>query len=92
MEGKDVIPVDDMLAKIRAACSAREDEDLVIMARTDALAVHGLDEAIRRGILYAEAGADLIFVEAVRSRDEMGLVNREIPTPTLANMIELGQG
>lgn len=91
MEGKDVIPVDDMLAKIRAACSAREDEDLVIMARTDALAVHGLDEAIRRGILYAEAGADLIFVEAVRSRDEMGLVNREIPKPTLANMIEGGK-
>ncbi len=91
MEGKNVIPAEEMVAKIRAAVYAREDEDLVLMARTDALAVHGIDEAIRRGNLYAEAGADLIFIEAVCTVEDMKRVNAEISKPTLANMIEGGK-
>jgi methylisocitrate lyase len=61
MEGKQVVPLEDMLAKLKAAVDARVDQDLVIMARTDALATHGLQEAIERANLYREAGADLIF-------------------------------
>lgn len=91
MEGKNVIPAEEMVAKIKAAVHAREDEDLVIMARTDALAIHGIDEAIRRGNLYAEAGADLIFIEAVQTVEDMKRVNAEITKPTLANMIEGGK-
>lgn len=91
MEGKSVIPAEEMVAKIKAAVHAREDEDLVIMARTDALAIHGVDEAIKRGNLYADAGADLIFVEAVRTVEDMKRVNAEIAKPTLANMIEGGK-
>ena len=91
MEGKQVVGREDMLAKIKAALDARNDSDLVIMARTDALAVLGVDEAIERGILYREAGADLIFVEAPRSIEEMRRINREIDAPTLANNVEGGQ-
>lgn len=91
MEGKSVIPTEEMVAKIRAALYAREDADLVIMARTDALAVNGFEDALRRGKAYAEAGADLIFVEAVTSEEQMRRVNTEIPRPTLANMIEGGK-
>ncbi len=91
MAGKAVIPLEEMVAKIKAAIAARQDPDLVIMARTDALAVHGFDDAIRRGKAYAEAGADMIFVEAVTSEEQMRTVNREILKPTLANMIEGGK-
>ncbi len=91
MAGKAVIPLEEMVAKIKAAVAARQDPDLVIMARTDALAVHGFDDAIRRGKAYAEAGADMIFVEAVTSEEQMRTVNREILKPTLANMIEGGK-
>ncbi len=91
MEGKQVVGREDMLAKIKAALDARIDPDLVIMARTDALAVLGLDEAIERGILYREAGADLIFVEAPRSIEEMRRINQEIDAPTLANNVEGGK-
>jgi 2-methylisocitrate lyase-like PEP mutase family enzyme len=81
MEGKQIIPTLEMVAKIKAAVDARMDPDLVIMARTDALAVSGIDEAIERGNRYAEAGADLIFVEAPTSKEEMARVNREIQAP-----------
>jgi methylisocitrate lyase len=80
-----------MLAKIKAAVDARVDPDLVIMARTDALATHGLQEAIERGNLYREAGADLIFVEAPRTVEEMRRINSEIKAPTLANNLEGGK-
>lgn len=91
MEGKQIIPTLEMVAKIKAAVDARIDPDLVIMARTDALAVSGIDEAIERGNRYAEAGADLIFVEAPTSKEEMARVNREIRAPTTAIQIEGGK-
>ncbi|MBW1736676.1 MAG: oxaloacetate decarboxylase [Deltaproteobacteria bacterium] len=91
MEGKQVVAREEMVAKIKAAVDARVDDNLVIMARTDALATHGLDEAIERGNLYREAGADLIFVEAPRSVEDMRRINREIDAPTLANNLEGGK-
>ena len=91
MEGKAVIPMEEMIAKIKAALYARYDPDLVVMARTDALAVNGFEDALKRGKAYAEAGADLIFVEAVTTEEQMRRVNAEIPKPTLANMIEGGK-
>jgi 2,3-dimethylmalate lyase len=91
MEGKQIIPALEMAAKIKAAVDARIDEDLVVMARTDAIAVSGIDEAIERANLYREAGADLIFVEAPTSEEDMIRVNREIEAPTLAIQIEGGK-
>jgi methylisocitrate lyase len=91
MEGKQIIPTDEMVAKIKAAVDARVDHDLVIMARTDAVAVSGLDEAIERSNRYAEAGADLIFVEAPTSKEDMRRCNREIKAPTNAIQIEGGK-
>jgi len=91
MEGKQVIPAEEMVAKITAALDARIDPDFVIMARTDALAVHGIEEAIRRGNLYRETGADLIFVEAPQTIEDMKRINREIDAPTLANNVEGGK-
>jgi methylisocitrate lyase len=90
--GKRVIGADDHAAKIRAAAEARGDSGLVIVARTDARATHGLEEAIRRGRLYREAGADVVFVEAPRSRDELVAVARALEgIPLLANMVEGGR-
>lgn len=91
MEGKEVIPPDDMVAKIRAAVDTREDPDFIIMARTDALGVLGIDEAIERGQKYRQAGADMIFVEAPTSREEMIRINTEIDAPTMAIQIEGGK-
>src|SRR6185295_1625360 len=91
-EGKKVIPAEDHVAKLRAAVDARGDDDLVIVARTDARAPLGLDEAIRRGRLYRDAGADVIFVEAPQSIDELRAVNAAIPdAPLFANMVEGGK-
>jgi carboxyvinyl-carboxyphosphonate phosphorylmutase len=91
MEGKQVIPAEEMVAKIKAALDARTDPDFILMARTDALAVHGMEEAIRRGNLYRETGADLIFIEAPQTIEEMKRINREINAPTLANNVEGGK-
>jgi 2,3-dimethylmalate lyase len=91
MEGKQIIPALEMVAKIKAAVDARVDEELVIMARTDAVATNGIDVAIDRANSYAEAGADLIFVEAPTSREEMIRINREIKVPTMAIQIEGGK-
>ena len=91
MEGKQIIPTDEMVAKVKAAVDARVDNDLVIMARTDAVAVSGLNEAIERANRYAEAGADLIFVEAPTSKEDMRRCNREIKAPTNAIQIEGGK-
>lgn len=91
MNGKSVIDVEEYLPKLKAALWARQDPDFVIMARTDAFAVYGLDEAIRRAKLYAEAGADMVFVEAVTSIEDMRRVNAEVPVPSMANMIEGGK-
>ncbi|MGH6946907.1 MAG: isocitrate lyase/PEP mutase family protein [Kiloniellales bacterium] len=90
MAGKAVVPPEEMVAKIKAALDARQDADLLVMARTDALAVNGLDDAIARGQLYREAGADKIFVEAPRLIADMRRICSEIPAPCLANNIEGG--
>ncbi|MBN2124198.1 MAG: oxaloacetate decarboxylase [Deltaproteobacteria bacterium] len=91
MEGKQVIPAPEMVAKIKAAVDTRNDEDMTIMARTDALAVYGLDEAIERANIYREAGADLIFIEAPPDVSDMRRITREVQAPTVANMIEGGK-
>jgi 2-methylisocitrate lyase-like PEP mutase family enzyme len=89
-DGKDVIPDADMVAKLRAAVDARRDPDLVIIARTDARAVEGLDRAIERAAAYVEAGADAIFVEAPVDFAELARIGREIPGLLVANMVEGG--
>jgi methylisocitrate lyase len=94
MAGKDVIPVEEYLPKLKAALWAREDPDLVIMARTDSCAVHGIEEAVRRAKIYAQTGADMVFVEAVQAVEDMKRVNQalaESNTPSMANMIEGGK-
>lgn len=94
MAGKNVIPVEEYLPKLKAALWAREDPDFVIMARTDAFAVYGIEEAVRRAKIYAKTGADMVFVEAVHSVEDMKKVNQtlaESNTPSMANMIEGGQ-
>ena len=91
MDGKQIIPTEDMVAKIKAAVDARADDDLVIMARTDAVATHGVDEAIERANIFVEAGADLILVEAPTSTEEMKRSNDSINAPTMANMVEGGK-
>ncbi|HEX6560404.1 MAG TPA: isocitrate lyase/PEP mutase family protein [Nitrososphaera sp.] len=90
MVGKDVIPKDDYLPKLKAAVEARKSKDFVIVARTDARAPLGLDEAIARGKAYRKAGADVIFVEAPRTVEELKKVADEIDAPLVANMIEDG--
>src|SRR5215468_5578478 len=91
MRGKRVIDRDDYVQKVRAAVEAREDRDFFIVARTDALAVAGLDEAIARVEAAREAGADASFVEAPGSREDLEAVGRRSPAPNVANMIEGGR-
>ena len=86
-EGKDVVPLDDMLSKIKAAVDARGDQDFQIVARTDSRAIHGLDHAIERAQKFVEAGADATFVEAPVSVEEMARIGREIPVPQIANIV-----
>ncbi|MEF2553155.1 isocitrate lyase/PEP mutase family protein [Aurantimonas sp. A2-1-M11] len=85
-----VIPINDMVKKIRVACDSRSSEDFLIIARTDARTSLGLDEAIRRGEAYADAGADVIFIESPESEAEMAEVARRIDKPLLANMANGG--
>jgi 2-methylisocitrate lyase-like PEP mutase family enzyme len=92
MEGKRVVAAEEHAEKIRAACAARRDPSFVIIARTDARAPLGLDEAIRRARLYRAAGADALFVEAPASEAELAAVGRALPdVPLLANMCERGK-
>ena len=90
MIGKDVIPKDEYIPKLKAAIEARQSKDFIIVARTDARAPIGLEEAIERGKAYRKAGADVIFVEAPRSVEELKKVADEIDAPLVANMIEDG--
>jgi carboxyvinyl-carboxyphosphonate phosphorylmutase len=90
MVGKDVIPKDEYIPKLRAALEARQSKDFIIVARTDARAPIGLEEAIERGKAYRKAGADVIFIEAPRSVEELKKVADEIDAPLVANMIEDG--
>ncbi|HVX02187.1 MAG TPA: isocitrate lyase/PEP mutase family protein [Nitrososphaera sp.] len=91
MVGKDVIAKDDYLQKLKAAVDARRSkDDFIIVARTDARAPLGLDEAIERGKAYRKAGADVVFVEAPRTIEELKKVADEVGGPLVANMIEDG--
>ena len=90
MVGREVISKEEMLGKIHAAVDTRQG-DMMIMARTDARTVLGIDEAIERGIAYKEAGADIVFIESPESKDEMKLINEKVPALTLANMVEGGR-
>jgi methylisocitrate lyase len=89
-EGKQVVGVEEHAAKIRAACDARGERDLFVVARTDARQPLGLDEAIDRCLAYKEAGADAVFVEAPRSVEELERIAATLPPPLVANMIERG--
>ena len=86
MEGHQLIPAQEMAAKIRAAVKAKKDPDLVIIARTDAISAEGFDEAIRRGNLYREAGADLLFIEAPTAVDQLSKIPGLMDGPTLVNI------
>ncbi|MFL6475879.1 MAG: oxaloacetate decarboxylase [Nitrososphaera sp.] len=90
MIGKEVISKKEYLPKLKAALEARHSKEFIIVARTDARAPIGLDEAIERGKAYRKAGADVIFVEAPRSVEELKKVADEIDAPLVANMIEDG--
>jgi 2-methylisocitrate lyase-like PEP mutase family enzyme len=90
-EGKEVVSCAEMCKKLEAALEARTDPDLVIIARTDARAMHGLDHAIRRGQEFARVGADMIFVEAPRDRDELKRIADAIDRPLVANMVKGGK-
>ena len=91
MAGKDVIPAAEMVAKIKAAAGARRNKDFFLIARTDARAVHGLDEALRRGEQYLKAGVDGIFIEAPQTVKELERVGAAFKgVPQIANMLEGG--
>ncbi|MBW2217187.1 MAG: isocitrate lyase/PEP mutase family protein [Deltaproteobacteria bacterium] len=91
-EGKEIIPAEEMVNKIKAAIYAREDPAFLLIARTDARATAGLDEAMRRARLYARAGADMIFLEAPQSVAELKTISRELAgVPLLVNMVEGGK-
>ncbi|HEX7140894.1 MAG TPA: oxaloacetate decarboxylase [Nitrososphaeraceae archaeon] len=90
MAGKTVIPKEEYILKLQAAIDAREDSEFIIVARTDSLAQFGIEEAIERGKEYKRIGADVIFIEAPKTIDQMELIAKEIKAPLLANMIEEG--
>jgi 2,3-dimethylmalate lyase len=89
--GRRVVPMADMMRKIRVAVEARSDKDFLIIARTDARTALGLDEALRRAEAYAEAGADVLFVESPESVEEMERIGRSLDRPLVANMVEGGR-
>ncbi len=89
LEGKQVVTVEVFAEKVRAAAAARQ--HLVVVARTDARATDGFDEAVRRGLAYRGAGADVIFPEALETEDEFAAYAHEVPGPLLANMTEFGK-
>ncbi|MBP8532391.1 methylisocitrate lyase [Streptomyces sp. MK37H] len=91
LEGKSVVPREDMTRRIRAAVDARRDPDFLLMARTDARAVEGLAAAIDRAKAYLDAGADAIFPEALADEAEFEAFRKAIPVPLLANMTEFGK-
>lgn len=90
-EGKEVIGREEMVMKVRAAVEARRNRDTLVIARTDARACLGLDAAIERALTYHEAGADILFVEAPQSVEELRLVGERIPAPLLVNVVEGGK-
>lgn len=91
MQGKGTIGAEEMVGKIKAALDARRDPDLVIMARTDALATHGFEAAVERAQLYRDAGADMIFVEALETEEQMRRACAAIHGPVMASIIDGGR-
>ena len=91
MSGKQIIPANEFVAKIKAALDTRVDQDFTILARTDAIAVKGLGEAVERAHMCLEAGADWVFLEAPESVDQLRQIPRLVSAPTLANMIPGGR-
>ena len=94
LEGKQIIPMEEMVLKIKACIEVKKqlDPDFVINARTDAIAVSGVDEAIRRGNAYADAGADLIFIEAPRTKEDIRRLIKEIQAPISINLFDAVSG
>jgi len=90
MQGKEVVRKEEYAEKLQAALDARKSKDFIIVARTDARAVEGLDKAIERGLYYKDIGADVIFVEAPKTIKEMKKIGKSIKAPLVANMIEGG--
>ncbi|CBW76474.1 Methylisocitrate lyase (EC 4.1.3.30) (plasmid) [Mycetohabitans rhizoxinica HKI 454] len=88
--GKECVPTNEMVDRVKAAVDARTDEQFVIMARTDAAAAEGLDAAIERALAYVEAGADMIFPEAMRTLDDYRCFKAAVKVPILANLTEFG--
>ena len=88
--GKEVVSTDEMVDRVKAAVDARTDDDFVIMARTDAAAVEGIDAAIERAVAYVEAGADMIFPEAMKTLDDYRRFKAAVKVPILANLTEFG--
>ncbi|KZC43419.1 MULTISPECIES: methylisocitrate lyase [Rhodanobacter] len=88
--GKEVVPKEEMVDRVKAAVDARTDPGFVIMARTDAAAVEGIDSAIERAVAYVEAGADMIFPEAMRMLDDYRKFKAAVKVPILANLTEFG--
>jgi 2-methylisocitrate lyase-like PEP mutase family enzyme len=90
-EGKQIIPTEEMVQKIKAAVDTRKEDDLVIIARTDAIAVRGFEDALDRGQAYTDAGADVLFIEAPNSIDEIRTIGRSFDIPLLFNMPTSGK-
>lgn len=90
-EGQEIVSAEEMAGKVRAAVEARSDPDLLIIARTDARAAAGLEEALRRARTYADAGADMLFVEAPRSVDEVRAIAHALPVPLVYNLTYSGK-
>ena len=91
LDGKQVIPPTEMARKIAAAVKAKRNPEFFVIARTDARAVNGLNDAVERALLYLDAGADAIFPEALESTEEFAEFARRVPAPLLANMTEFGK-
>lgn len=91
MTGRQIVPLEEMIGKIKAAVDTRVNPDFMIIARTDARTNHGIEAAIERGLAFREAGADIVFIESPETREEMQLINEKVPGLTLANMVEGGR-
>jgi methylisocitrate lyase len=91
LDGKQLVPTQEMADKVRAACKHRPSSDLIVIARTDARGVDGIKAAIERGNAYREAGADMIFPEGLQSKEEFQLFSSQCPGLLLANMTEFGK-
>jgi methylisocitrate lyase len=89
--GKEVVPKEEMVDRVKAAVDAKTDKDFVLMARTDAAAIEGVDAAIERAVAYVEAGADMIFPEAMGTLDNYRRFKAAVKVPILANLTEFGQ-